>query len=97
MVQLYSYKLGTHRGNKRLWLEGKKLLDNNFVCDKRYNITYAKNYIMIEFNEHGTHKINGTVKRPIIDINNRKLSATFNTDMVSVEFDVDNLIIKGEL
>ena len=45
----YEYKLGTHRGNKRLWL------------------------------------------------NNRKLSATFDTDMVSVEFDVDNLIIKGEL
>ena len=50
---------------------------------------------MIEFDEFGTHKINGTEKRPIIDINNRKLSATFNTDMVSVEFDVDNLIIQG--
>ena len=96
MAQLYSYKLGTHRGNKRLWLEGKRLLDNGFVCDKRYNINYARNNIMIEFDSNGTHKINGTIKRPIIDINNRNLSASFNTDMVSVEFDEDNLIIKGE-
>ena len=51
---------------------------------------------MIEFDSNGTHKINGTIKRPIIDINNRKLSASFDTDMVSVEFDEDNLIIKGE-
>jgi len=95
MATVFEYKLGTHRGNKRLWIEGKRLLDNSFICDKRYNINYAKNYIMIEFDEFGTHKINGTEKRPIIDINNRKLSATFDTDMVLVEFDVDNLIIQG--
>jgi len=95
MATVFEYKLGTHRGNKRLWIEGKRLLDNSFICGKRYNINYAKNYIMIEFDEFGTHKINGTEKRPIIDINNRKLSATFTTDMVSVEFDTDNLIIQG--
>jgi len=95
MATIFEYKLGTHRGNKRLWIEGKRLLDNSFICDKRYNISYAKNYIMIEFDEFGTHKINGTEKRPSVDNNNRKLSATFDSYIVSVEFDVDNLIIQG--
>ena len=95
MATQYKYKLGTHRNNRRLWLEGNRLSSHGFVKDKRYNLRYATNCIMIEFDEFGTHKINGTEKRPIIDINNRKLSATFNTDMVSVEFDVDNLIIQG--
>ena len=47
MATIFEYKLGTHRGNKRLWLEGKKLLDNSFICGKRYNINYAKNYISV--------------------------------------------------
>ena len=76
----FEYKLGNHKGNKRLWLEGKKLLDHNFIKDKRY----------------GTHKINGTIDRPIIDICNRKLGYSFpNCERVEVEFDIDNLIIKG--
>lgn len=95
MATQYKYKLGTHRNNRRLWLEGNRLSSHGFVKDKRYNLRYATNCIMIEFDEFGTHKINGTEKRPIIDINNRKLSATFTTDMVSVEFDTDNLIIQG--
>ena len=69
METQYKYKLGTHRQNRRIWIEGKRLSDNGFVKDKRYNIRYADNYIMIEFNEHGTHKINGTIDRPIIELN----------------------------
>ena len=73
MLTKFEYKLGNHKGNKRLWLEGKRLLDHNFIKDKRYNISYDKNFVMIEFKEDGTHKINGTIERPIIDICNRKL------------------------
>ena len=43
----FEYKLGNHRHNKRLWLEGKRLLDHNFIKDKRYSISYDKNYVMI--------------------------------------------------
>ena len=51
---------------------------------------------MIEFKEDGTHKINGTINRPIIDICNRKLGYSFpNCERVEVEFDIDNLIVKG--
>jgi DNA (cytosine-5)-methyltransferase 1 len=92
----FESKLGYHKGNKRLWLEGKRLLDHNFIKDKRYSISYDRNFVMIEFKEDGTHKINGTVKLPIIDICNRKLGYSFpNCERVEVEFDIDNLIIKG--
>ena len=96
MLTKFEYKLGNHKGNKRLWLEGKRLLEHNFIKDKRYNIAYDNNYVMIEFKEDGTHKINGTIDRPIIDICNRKLAYSFpNCERVEVEFDIDNLIIKG--
>jgi DNA (cytosine-5)-methyltransferase 1 len=92
----FESKLGYHKGNKRLWLEGKRLIDHNFIKDKRYSISYDRNFVMIEFKEDGTHKINGTVKTPIIDICNRKLGYSFpNCERVEVEFDIDNLIIKG--
>ena len=50
---------------------------------------------MIEFDEFGTHKINGTDKRPIIDICNMQVGRNIKTDNVMVAFDVDNLIIEG--
>ncbi len=95
METKYKYKLGTHRQNRRIWIEGKRLFNNGFVKDKRYNIRYADNYIMIEFNEHGTHKINGSIDRPIIDICNMRVGQNIKTDNVMVTFDVDNLIIEG--
>ena len=95
METQYKYKLGTHRQNRRIWIEGKRLSDNGFVKDKRYNIRYADNYIMIEFNEHGTHKINGTIDRPIIDICNMRVGQNIKTDNVMITFDVDNLIIEA--
>ena len=92
----FEYKLGNHKRNKRLWIEGKRLLNHNFIKDKRYNISYDKNYVMIEFKDNGTHKINGTINRPIIDICNRKLGISFpSCERVEVEFDIDNLIVKG--
>ena len=41
MLTKFEYKLGIHRHNKRLWLEGKRLLDHNFIVNKRYNIAYV--------------------------------------------------------
>ena len=92
----FEYKLGNHKGNKRLWIEGKRLLNHNFTKDKRYNISYDKDYVLIEFKENGTHKINGNTTRPIIDICNRKLGVAFpHYERVEVEFDIDYLIVKG--
>ena len=95
MEMQFKYKLGTHRQNRRIWIEGKRLSDNGFVKDKRNNIRYADNYIMIEFDTNGTHKINGSIDRPIIDICNRHVGLNIKTDNVMVTFDVDNLIIEG--
>ena len=39
----FKYKLGTHRQNRRIWIEGKRLSNNGFVKDKRYNVRYADN------------------------------------------------------
>ena len=95
MAIQYKYKLGTHRDNRRVWLEGKRLNDHDFKKDKRFNIRYATNCIMLEFNEHGTNKVNGSYERPIIDICNRQVGYHILTDNVMVTFDVDNLIIEG--
>ena len=51
----FEYKLGNHKRNKRLWIEGKRLLNHNFIKDKRYNISYDKNYVMIEFKKKMVH------------------------------------------
>ena len=34
----FEYKLGNHRDNKRLWLEGKRLLDHNSIKNKKNKI-----------------------------------------------------------
>ena len=35
MATQFKYKLGTHRNNRRLWLEGNRLSSHGFVKDKR--------------------------------------------------------------
>ena len=50
---------------------------------------------MLEFNEHGTNKVNGSYERPIIDICNRQVGYHISTDNVMVTFDVSNILIEG--
>lgn len=66
-------KIGANRGNPRLWIEGKMLLDADWVRGARFGVEYHDNGVTIVRDGDGGHAVAGTEARPIIDINNNKL------------------------
>lgn len=66
-------KVCFNRGNLRLWIEGKFLLDAGFNHGDRYDlIDLQSGRYVISKTEHGARKIAGKPERPIIDINSTK-------------------------
>ena len=84
-------KIGMNRGNPRLWLEGKLLLDNGFTHGLRYTVTrhgneFSLDCLTITLDTSGARKIAGTPQRPIIDINGAKvLQCLAHGDTVQIE------------
>lgn len=76
-------KLGDHRGNKRLWLEGRRLLDTGAAPGCRFDATFnhAARELVITITEDGARKVSGKTKadrqHPVIDLNGPELGAVF--------------------
>jgi len=74
MKQVTYSKLTDHRGNKRIWLEGKRLAACGFTVGSFYNLNIVDGYIALSSCETGERKVSGrkrkgqTVATPIIDI-----------------------------
>lgn len=79
-------KLGDHRGNKRLWLEGRRLLDTGAVPGCRFDVAFnhASRELVITITEAGARKVSGKAKadrqHPIIDLNGPELAAVFGAE-----------------
>ena len=84
-------KLGTHRNKRRIWLDSPAhLRAAGFFPSVRYTAEYKPNYlidfIILRIDENGKTKVSKKIKGgellPVIDINNKNISAVFS-DYVS--------------
>ena len=80
------FKVGENRGKKRIWIEGKFLLDAKLNRGWRFDKqSYSndengieKRYMMLTPNKNGQHMIAGSDTRPIIDLNGKYLNDLFD-------------------
>lgn len=73
-----TYKVAHNRGHKRVWIEGKILLEHGFRRGVKFARTMRDdNRMDLFFAGEGQHTIAGTTERPIIDLNGKYLDALF--------------------
>ena len=65
--------LQVKQNKTRIWLEGNILKRCNLKFNDTYDLFISKNVITLIFQEYGSKKISGNIKRPIIDISNLSL------------------------
>ena len=67
--------VGAHRGNSRIWLQGKWLVEFGFTRGKFWRVEY-NSHVTITTADSG-RKISGKGDTPVLDMNSAKLSAIF--------------------
>jgi DNA (cytosine-5)-methyltransferase 1 len=92
-------KIGLNRGNPRLWLEGKCLIEFGFNHSDRFyvtNLETVKPCLMITKAFDGNRKVAGNTLRPIIDINGAKILDRFESgDIVSLTLIGESILINS--
>jgi hypothetical protein len=83
-------KSGTNKGNRRVWIEGRWLLDHGFACGQKFYLIFSESdsqqYLYLSFVDSDyteskrLHKIAGTALRPIIDLNGKYLNDLFGNN-----------------
>lgn len=82
MAIIINTKLGEHRGKKRVWIEGVKLLREGFQPGMKYDVDIKDASIVLRLKEQGSFMIsrrerNGSVL-PIIDLSVREIAELFD-------------------
>jgi|TARA_R100000084_G_scaffold105003_1_gene62088 hypothetical protein len=76
-----TYKVCYNRGNARIWIEGKRLIDNGIYNGLKFVKSVNEYGIILKFlpaeYEGKSHKVAGSVERPIIDLNGKYLTKFF--------------------
>lgn len=86
-----TYKVCFNRGNARIWIEGKRLTDNGITNGLKFVKSVNDYGIVLKFlpsdYEGKSHKVAGSVERPIIDLNGKYLTKFFgNAENYKVTF-----------
>tara|TARA_R100001129_G_scaffold57437_3_gene39578 strand:+ start:33 stop:449 length:417 start_codon:yes stop_codon:yes gene_type:complete len=86
-----TYKVCFNRGNARIWIEGKRLIDNGIYNGLKFVKSVNEYGIVLKFlpsdYEGKSHKVAGSVERPIIDLNGKYLTKFFgDTENYKVTF-----------
>ena len=77
--------VGNNRGNARVWLQAKWLISAGFSNGTIYSVNYSAGRMTIEPSAKG-RKVAGSIDRPIIDLNSKKVSnAVGNASSVQVK------------
>lgn len=98
------YKLGTNRGRRRLWLQGKQLARCGFHAKRTWyrRVYYQENgkrwLALWAFNAPSPtalYKVSGKGDCPIIDINDERIGEFFgDAERVEVEFSALSIIVR---
>lgn len=73
-----TYKIGSNRGHKRVWIEGPMLLNIGFKKGIVFSRVMHEEFMELTADPFGKHKISGTEDRPIIDLNGHYLCELFH-------------------
>ena len=73
MIHDSSHVVGNNRGNARVWLQAKWLIDAGFAHGTIYNVDYSAGKMTIQPSAKG-RKVAGKIERPIIDLNSKKVT-----------------------
>jgi DNA (cytosine-5)-methyltransferase 1 len=86
-LHLAHHTLGTHRGAKRVWLEGKRLADAGFLHGVRYQVVAQGDALQLRLTPAGDHTVSGSEKRPVVDLHPEQLLASLGAvERVEVRF-----------
>jgi DNA (cytosine-5)-methyltransferase 1 len=81
-------KLGQHRGNLRLWVEGNRLAKAGFSVGARFTVLWCNDHLFICAQPDGDRKVSGRSRGgqalPIIDLNGPELAASLGSDCQAV-------------
>ena len=73
-----TYNVCENRGSKRVWIEGKVLLDMQTKRGIKFSRTMnGESMVLVIGDENGKHTVAGTPERPIIDLNGKYLNEFF--------------------
>lgn len=80
-------KIGTNRGQARIWIEGKALVAAGWTRGTRFNIAFEDNCIVLTRDENGSRKVAGKDQTPIIDTNTDKIRQSLG-DVEKADIDI---------
>lgn len=96
MTTIINTKLGTARGNSRIWVEGERLQRGGFAAGVKFQMIKKSGKLALVASEAGQYTVsrrerNGKIT-PIIDLNNAEITALFEgVDMLRI------LILDGRI
>ncbi len=100
LTQVVCSKLTSHRGNKRIWLEGKRLGDIGFLRYATYDtiINKKEKKIVLTLSPQGGKKVSGRNRNgkeiPILDIGNIEITGMLsNVEKITAKFYTSGMIV----
>ena len=88
--------IGHNRGNRRVWIEGKSLANENWNKGTRYTKKETANGFELVRDDNGPLKIAGGENRPVIDLCGAYVGKALNGfEKVSVVITAEKIVIKG--
>ena len=88
--------IGTNRGNRRVWIEGKSLANESWNKGTRYKRIETANGWELVRDDNGPLKIAGGDNRPVIDLCGGYVGKTLaGFDKVSVKITANKIVIQG--
>ena len=86
--------LGTHRGNKRVWIEKARLNETDFEIGKHIDVDIKRHKMIITVSESGERIVSKRRGDPVIDVNSQKVSEAFDgIDEITMRIERDRIII----
>lgn len=82
-LHLAYLRMGLHKGARRLWLEGRRLVDVGFVRGVRYQAAVTNGALHLRLSPQGNRVVSGKGQRPVVDLLTRELG---DVERVEVRF-----------
>ena len=95
-MQNFTRKIGTNRGNARVWLEHKALTLEGWTRGTRYDVTQSGRGLLLTRSPNGARKVCGKEgKNPIIDLTSKELATILApSGIVSVVVTPELIMVK---
>lgn len=84
VLHLADLGLGSHKGGRRLWLQGRRLSACGFNAGVRYQLTSAGDGLVLRLSPSGSHKVSHKGTAPVVDLITSAFPA--GTSRVQVSF-----------